>query len=1303
MESYSQQCHHAPEATNCAKSEVIAHFTFSPKKSSKMKFLKKRFVNKYSCLFLHVGAILLLGGRVSAQVVVNNGAYISVASGAVMSFDTLYNDTSAAIANEGALKIKTIENSGALQGSGTYSLTGTFSNTGTFSPENSTFAYCGAAQSILGIDNAVSYYNLSLAGTGTKTFGANTTRISGTFAKTSVVADAVTNASTIEYNGENQSIKPITYYNLTLSNTGTKTFETGNTYIKNAFSIVDSATADATSNPTTIVYSGITPQTVKALSYHNLSFQGAAVKTLEAGTMHIAGNFTASAAYTDAVTNVSTVDFNGSGTQTIPAITYYNLASANTGNRTLAAGSINIKYSFSPGSNTYTVPTTNTLVFNGEVPQAIPSFAYNNLTVNNTNTRLAGDISVAKNLTLTDYDTLSLDSFTAVGGGLGFLKIPAHAALYVPNDNFPGGFGSYTLTGMVNYNGNGTETIYPANYANLVSSNSGDRILPAGEVISVSGSFDPGTNNYTTTGSTVNFNGTILQNLPPLASSSYNNLIVSNRGKTVLTGNITVTGNVALNNLSPFELSTFTVNRTTYGGTFTVDSACTLYVGGNFPSNFASYILNGTVNFNGAEAQTIPALNYYNLTSSNTGSRTLDTTGTIYIRGAFIDGSNTYNTLGSTINFCGTGTQTIPVFLNYYNLVSSSTGNRTLAAGSINIKYNFSPGTNTYTVPTTNTVTFNGTLPQTIPAFSYNNLTINNLHASLGGNINVAKNLTLTDYDTLDLATYTVTNSGEGLLKIPAHAAMYVPANNFPGSFGTYSLTGMVNYNGSGTETIFPATYAYLVSSNTGNRIIPNGSTLLLSGIFEPGTNSYTTTGSTVNFSGTALQTLPPLASSSYNNLIVSNRGKAILSGDVSVTGNVALNNVSPFELSSYTVNRTSMGGSFTVDSACTLFVGANFPSNFGSYVMNGTVTFNGTVPQTIPALNYYNLTSTGTGARTLDSNGTIYIRNAFAAGSNAYTTSGSTVNFVGTAAQTIPGLTFHNLILSNNANVSLGGNVTVKNSLKLDGGQVTTTTRNLSVTNTVPTAITRTTGYINGKLTRSMATNTGYMFPVGDADGYRPVSIAPVNGGSTAFSVEFKGNDPTLNGYNTDSVFAGVTGVNTNYYWKVLRTAGTDSANIKFACDDITSYSASPIAVLWSAKWKGVACSADVVNHTVTAHNVKTFGAFNFAYTPSYGAKTGRGTASVGSGAAIAASLVEVFPNPVADEMNMRINMENAGTVSVKVLSISGAEVASYNANAESGSQTLRFDAKNWAAGMYIYQVLLNNETESTGKFLKK
>ncbi len=100
---------------------------------------------------------------------------------------------------------------------------------------------------------------------GTKTFASGTTGIANTFSISGASADATTNTPTIDYNGGGaQTVGAINYYNLTLSNAGTKTFASGTAGIANTFTISGSASADATTNSATIDYNGSGAQYVVA-------------------------------------------------------------------------------------------------------------------------------------------------------------------------------------------------------------------------------------------------------------------------------------------------------------------------------------------------------------------------------------------------------------------------------------------------------------------------------------------------------------------------------------------------------------------------------------------------------------------------------------------------------------------------------------------------------------------------------------------------------------------------------------------------------------------------------------------------------------------------------------------------------------------------------------------------------------------------------------------------------------------------------------------------------------------------------
>ncbi len=191
--------------------------------------------------------------------------------------------------------------------------------------------------------------------------------------------------------------------------------------------------------------------------------------------------------------------------------------------------------------------------------------------------------------------------------------------------------------------------------------------------------------------------------IPGSSSSSRDDTLSISTGTVNVSGDITFSGTAAQANL-------------TFTGAGTLNIGGTLGSGGTFTRS------TGTVNFNGSGAQTIPAYSYYNLTSSSTGGRTLASSGTIGVYGTFTPGSNAYTVTGSTVNFSSSSAQTIPAF-NFNNLTSSSSGARTLASsGTVGVAGTFTPGSNSYTI-TGSTVEFNGSGTQTIPAFNFNNLT----------------------------------------------------------------------------------------------------------------------------------------------------------------------------------------------------------------------------------------------------------------------------------------------------------------------------------------------------------------------------------------------------------------------------------------------------------------------------------------------------------------------------------------------------------------------------------------------------
>ncbi len=651
--------------------------------------------------------------------------------------------------------------------------------------------------------------------------------------------------------------------------------------------------------------------------------------------------------------------------------------------------------------------------------------------------------------------------------------------------------------------------------------------------ISINGNF---TNNNTTLNLTAaagfSFNGAGNQSISSAATgtnTTFGTLVINNTGGTVsLSNNVVVSGDATITN-GIFDLTTFTCNRKTAGGTFTVSAGATFKLEGTFPTNFTTgtFASTSTVEYYGTAAQTVAAYNYGNLTTS--GARA---TNSITYASGTVGVSNTFSpnttfttggriTTGNTINFDGSISQTIPAF-PYNSLTSSSTGARTLdASANIKIAGTFTAGTNTYTI-TGSTVEFNGATASTIPVLTvssgpnYNNLTFSGTAANftfgaamtIGGDLTIsngtvdmnnsasARTITLTgNYNqsggTLDLG------SGTGLTTVNISGNITQTAGSTT-TVGSPSSNNIFSFTGQHLQTIslaVPANYIYV------DYLVGNGDSLQLASNLNLTTyTSITYVGTmTVNSSGTiifpAAYTITHLGTAVTSPVFSLNSGAKMLTANASgvdgsvpstnmtrtynaganyefngTTGqnaglvNTSVNNIAASVSGILNLNTdAAVGGTLTVNSGCTFTPGAaNVVSGAGTLTGSGTaqvtrttatadfntqysvttktltnltIDYNATGAQTINALNYSNLTTSGartSNSVTFASSGTIGISGVFSPIST-YTTggrimTGSTIDFNGTSAQSIPAITYNNLTASGSGSTKTAAGAVVIN-----------------------------------------------------------------------------------------------------------------------------------------------------------------------------------------------------------------------------------------------------------------------------------
>lgn len=187
----------------------------------------------------------------------------------------------------------------------------------------------------------------------------------------------------------------------------------------------------------------------------------------------------------------------------------------------------------------------------------------------------------------------------------------------------------------------------------------------------------------------------------------------------------------------------------------------------------------------------------------------------------------------------------------------------------------------------------------------------------------------------------------------------------------------------------------------------------------------------------------------------------------------------------------------------------------------------------------------------TLDSN-VVFNQGQFYAGIDP-----SKVIFNGSYPQTITGTgsftgsnSFLYVDLDNSAGLTLDSPVEIKGSLNLISGIITTDNTNiLTINNTSETAVTgySSSNYIDGPMQKLVSTGGDYLFPVGDAGRYGPVSIFNASNSSAAYWKAEYFNSATPN--NT-SLAGNLQAVSSDEYWEITNPNAGDQAQVQLRWD---------------------------------------------------------------------------------------------------------------------------------------------------------
>jgi hypothetical protein len=408
-------------------------------------------------------------------------------------------------------------------------------------------------------------------------------------------------------------------------------------------------------------------------------------------------------------------------------------------------------------------------------------------------------------------------------------------------------------------------------------------------------------------------------------------------------------------------------------------------------------------------------------------SGTTNNTGTIKLKGTLSGGENS---IGGTVEFNNAGTQTIPAGKTFTNLTASGgTGDKTLAGattvtGTLTVNnlgqklvlggstLNYS-GTGALVVSagtfdfTSGTVNYSANAAQTIHGTTYQNLTTSGASGSLtksaGGNVTVTGTLTNGASTTLDFASNTfAANSGAAF----ANSAILKSSGTVTITDATTVVNG--NFEYAGTQTVAPAYYTGLTLSG-GTKTFTSGATYKVAGVYNVGGGARTYTGSTFEYnSPVAAQTI---VDESYANLILSDAGvKNITSGTVAATGTFVHSS------GALTLNGGNLTLGTTGSFAGLTITSGNLTGGSGTATFNNNVTNGGTIAAGVGNLDFLSTAAlTNTGTIALDASEKMYLASTFTntAGTLNFDAT-SEVHYISSTSQSIANAIYGKLILAN-------------------------------------------------------------------------------------------------------------------------------------------------------------------------------------------------------------------------------------------------------------------------------------------------
>lgn len=975
-------------------------------------------------------------------------------------------------------------------GSNSHLAGGNWTNSGTFTGGTSTITFDGANAVISG-SGAQNFNNISFISTAI-TASATNINVAGNLSTTGA-GQFTQSSGLLTMTGTTRTISgaDIVFNDLTISGT----VSTSASFIINGNMTV-SGSFTASAGAVTMAGTSKTLSGAGTISFSTLSATGSITTASNfniSALLDVLNSFTASAgtatftgnSLLSGTANLFNVTINGTSLQ-LSSSSVLGIANV----FTITAGTLNV-----------TTSKPNTVNFNGSGAQSVNAITYHNLTFSTGNTKSAlGAITVNGNLTISASTTFTGNLFTHTILGN-----------WINNGTFTPSLGTVQFTGVSNTSITGVTTFYNLTINKSATTNIVSLVnnVTANTVTMTTGSMLTGARVLTIT-NTRSGNGIILGTitrthlfLPATAyafEGPYNTITFSS-----LSGVSSVTVTITPGAVSDFPNGS-SINREysvsigagTYNGTLRLHYEDAEMNGNNEASmilwNYASGAWTGVGKT--GNSTTNNYVEYSGLTNMNFRWTCYEMAGVARWTGAV---STDWNTAGNWAT--ASGAPVIPPSVN--DVVQIGTGaivNQPTISTAVNVKGIVfgSVAAATLTLGSGGSLTTGGNISGSWSADATHTINTGAQTMTVNGNLLLSSG-TINRSINLNIGTGTVNVNGS--LNQTGNAAIQFTGagtlnigTDFNYTSGAFTGgTGTVVYNGTVAQNVAPVTYNHVtINKSAGTAMLANdasltGNLLISAGYFDVNTTTLTiggnvtinsgttfdcgtvnvnaagnwtnsgtflsTTGS-VTFNGTGTQTI---SAGNFNNLVINkSTGTAVLSGNNTINGNLNLS-AGTLNLGTYTLNRGTAGGNISIGNGATLLVSGanNFPSGFSTQTLGATsiVHYNGTVAQSVAGFTYGHLTFSNGGSnnKTLLANTivagdiTINTGSTFHSGGFTITLSGNWSNngtFVPStgaialngSSKTVTGNTTFNRVIVNGSYTVAGSNITYNGHLQVTG-----------------------------------------------------------------------------------------------------------------------------------------------------------------------------------------------------------------------------------------------------------------------------